>query len=327
MLFSMRFLRLAAVCGAIAWLPGCGGGEEVKFVTIGTGSQTGVYYPVGSAMATLINAGTTEHGMKASVETTGGSVFNINAVVSGDMDFGIAQADREYQALNGQAEWTETGPLPDLRAVCSLYTEMVNIVAAEDTGARSVADLKGKIVSIGNPGSGQRRNAIDVFTAAGVDWEKDIRAEEVRASDSAKLLQDGRIDAFFFTVGHPAGTFMEASAGRRKVRFIPITGMEALIEAQPFYRNAKIPLHLYDQVTNDEPDGVPTIGVTTMLVTSATKDEAMVYEFTKTLFENLDTLRAQHPALEALDPKEMVTGNTAPHHPGAVRYFKEAGLL
>src|SRR5690606_34304660 len=140
-----------------------------------------------------------------------------------------------------------------LRAVCSLYTEMVNIVAADDSGIRSVADLRGKTVSIGNPGSGQRRNAIDIFTAAGIDWETDIRAEEVRAADSAKLLQDGRIDAFFFTVGHPAGTFMEASAGRRKVRFVPVTGMDALIAAQPFYRNVKIPLDLYDQIANDEP--------------------------------------------------------------------------
>lgn len=309
---------------------GCGGqsaGGGVKFVTIGTGSQTGVYYPVGSAMATLINERTQELGLKASVETTGGSVFNINAVLAGDMDFGIAQADREYQALNGKAEWEETGPQPNLRAVCSLYTEMVNIVAADDAGIRTVADLKGKVVSIGNPGSGQRMNAIDVLTAAGLNWETDIRAEEVRAADSAKLLQDGRIDAFFFTVGHPAGTFMEASAGRRKVRFVPITGMDKLIEAQPFYRNVKIPLHLYEAVANDEPDGVPTIGVTTMLVTSAQEDENTVYEFTKTLFEHLDTLRAQHPALSGLDAKEMVSGNSAPLHPGAERYFKEAGLL
>ncbi|MFM1919439.1 MAG: hypothetical protein RLZZ303_1073 [Candidatus Hydrogenedentota bacterium] len=325
----MPYLKISffVTLGA-ALLGGCGPSTEapIRFVSIGTGGQTGVYYPVGGALATLINEGVHEHGLKASVETTGGSVFNINALLVGDISFGIAQADRAYQARSGHGEWAELGPQEKLMAVCALYTEMVTCVAAEDTGAREIAGLKGKVVSIGNAGSGQRMNAIDVFTAAGIDWQQDITPESIRSADCPKMLHDDRIDAYFFTVGHPTAQMQEVSVGRRKVRILPITGMDALIEQQPFYTKASIPLEHYTGMANEE-EYVETIGVTTLLLTSSEAEDETVRRFARALYENLELFRQQHPALAGLDPKFMIQTGIVPIHPGAETYYREIGLL
>jgi hypothetical protein len=318
-------LALLLLAGLLTACGGGGEGGQTHFVTIGTGATTGVYYPTGGAIANLVNAGEQAHGIRASVESTGGSVFNVNAVLSGDLDFGIAQADRQYQAWNGLAEWSDRGPQKELRAVCTLHPEMVTLIAADDAGISSVADLRGKRVNIGNVGSGSRINAIDVFKAAGIDPEADIEAQGIKASEAGKLLQDNRIDASFMTVGHPAGLYMEASAGRRKIRFIPITGMDVLIAESPYYSVSKIPVKHYPGMLNDGP--VETIGVKTTLVTSASVPDEVVYAVTKAIFENLEAIREKHEALSDLTAEEMVTGSIAPVHAGAQRYFEEAGLL
>ena len=300
--------------------------KSVERITIGTGSVTGVYYPAGGHMAALVNAREAEHGIRMSVQATGGSVFNINAVLAGDMEFGIAQSDRQYQALRGLAEWQQRGPQAALRSICSLHPELVTLVAADDAGINALADLKGKAVNIGNPGSGQRGNAIDVLTAAGIDWQADISAQGVKAAEQDAVLQDGLIDAFFYTVGHPSGAITQAFAGqRRKVHFVPITGMDALCERSPYYTPGAIPAALY---AGDQADDVPTIGVMTTVVTSAEVPEHVVHAVTRELFENLEAFKEKHPAFQRLDPKEMVTrGLFAPIHPGAMRYYKEAGLM
>jgi TRAP transporter TAXI family solute receptor len=252
-------------------------------------------------------------------------VFNINAVMSGDLDFGIAQSDLQYQAVKGLGDWEEKGPQSELRAVCSLHPEAVTLVAAVDAGIETLDDLIGKRVNIGNPGSGQRANSIDVLTSAGIDWREDIRAEGLKASECASMLQDGRIDAFFYTVGHPAGAITEATAGRRKVRIVPITGMEALLESAPYYAETVIPVALYPNAANTE--DVPTIGVLTTLVTSADVPADVVHTLTRALFENLDEFKEQHPAFAGLTAEGMLKGLTAPLHEGAMRYYLEAGLI
>ncbi len=299
--------------------------NRVRFVNIGTGGITGVYYQVGAALMKLMNR---ECGarIKTSFQSTGGSVYNINAVLAGDLDFGLAQADRQYQAVHGLAEWKKAGPQRRLRSVCSLYPECVTLVATEDSGIRRIEDLRGKRVNIGNPGSGQRYNAIQILEAAGIDWKRDLHVEGVKAAESAKLLQDGRIDAFFYTVGHPAGLITEATAGRRRVRFVPITGIEALTAAYPYYAPAVVPGALYPKALNSR--DIPTVGVLTGLVTSADEPNEVVYALVKALFEDLDEFRKAHPAFAGLDPKQMVTaGLSAPLHPGALRYYREAGLI
>ena len=178
---------------------------KTAFVTIGTGGITGVYYPTGGAIAKIVNLKRQDYGIRATVESTGGSVFNVNAVMAADLEFGIVQSDRQYQAWHGEAEWKDKGKQEDLRAVFTIHPEAITLVAADDAGINSIQDLKGKRVNIGNPGSGQRQNSIDALTAAGIDYEKDIKAESVVADEAPGLLQDGRIDAYFYTVGHPSG--------------------------------------------------------------------------------------------------------------------------
>ncbi len=300
--------------------------QQTRFVTIGTGGVTGVYYPTGGAISKMVNQKREDYNLRATVESTGGSVFNVNAIMEGDLEFGIVQSDRQYQAYNGTDDWKDN-PQKKLRAVFSIHPESVTIVAGADTGIKSVPDLKGKIVNIGNPGSGQRGNAIDLFEAAGIDWEKDLDARGIKAAESAGMLQDGRIDAFFYTVGHPNGSIKEAAAGARKVRFVTVDKgiVDKLVSKYPYYAPAEIPLKMYPGVENES--DVPTFGVKATLCTSEDVPEDVVYAITREVFENLDEFKTLHPAYEVLARENMLQGLSAPLHPGAIKYYKEAGLM
>jgi TRAP transporter TAXI family solute receptor len=294
------------------------------YVTIGTGGITGVYYPTGGAIAKIVNQKRDEYGIRCTVESTGGSVFNVNAVMSGDLDFGVVQSDRQYQAMHGLAEWKDAGPQKDLRAVFSIHPESITLVAAVDAGIKDIKDLKGKKVNIGNPGSGQRQNSIDALEAVGIDYEKDLQAEGIKAAESAGLLQDGRIDAFFYTVGHPNGSIMEATSGKRQVRFASITGVDKLLAKYPYYAPAIIPIALYPNADNKE--DVQTFGVKATFVTSAKVPDKVVYAITKEVFDNFENFKRLHPAFQVLTKANMLEGLSAAIHPGAMKYYKEAGL-
>ena len=183
----------------------------------------------------MVNAKRKEYGIRATVESTGGSVFNINAIMSGDLEFGVAQSDRQYQAVMGIEDWKDKGPQKDLRAVFSIHPETVDLIAAVDANINSIEDLKGKRVNIGNVGSGYRQNAIDALEANGINYETDFNAESLKAAEAPGLIQDGRLDAAFYTVGHPSGYYKEATAGKRKVKFVPITNIEGLLKKYPYY--------------------------------------------------------------------------------------------
>jgi len=272
----------------------------------------------------MVNKKRKEYGIRATVESTGGSVFNVNAVMAGDLEFGVVQSDRQYQAINGLAEWKDKGPQKKLRAVFSIHPESVTLVAAVDADIKTIRDLKGKRVNIGNPGSGQRQNAIDALNAVGLNWKKDLKAEGIKASESAGLLQDGRIDAFFYTVGHPNGSFKEATSGKRKVRFASITGIDKLLAKYPYYAKSVIPIKFYPGAINDA--DIPTFGVKATLVTSSKVSKKVVYAITKEVFENFDYFKNLHPAYSVLTKKSMLDGLSAKIHPGAMKYYKEAGL-
>ncbi len=295
------------------------------FITIGTGGITGVYYPTGGAISKMVNRKKKEYGIRATVESTGGSVFNINALMAGDLEFGVVQSDRQYQAKEGIADWQDRGPQKDLRSVFSLYLEPVTLVAASDAGIKSIADLKGKRVNIGNPGSGHRQNAIDALEAAGINYEKDLTALSFKASEAAGLLQDRRIDAFFYTVGHPSSSIKEATSGARKVVFADITGIDALLADHPYYMKATVPIKLYPGVLNKK--DAQTFGVKATFVTSAKVPDDVVYAITKEVFDNFEDFKTLHPAFTSLSKEGMLKGLSAPIHPGAMKYFKEAGLL
>lgn len=299
--------------------------QKTTFITIGTGGITGVYYPTGGAIARIVNKKKDMYNIRCTVESTGGSVFNVNAVMAGDLQFGVVQSDRQYQAVNGMAEWKDKGAQADLRAVFSIHPESVTLVASVDSGIQSIQDLKGKRVNIGNPGSGQRQNAIDALEAVGINYESDIKAESVKAAEAPGLLQDGRLDAFFYTVGHPSGAIKEATAGATKVRFTPITGIDGLLAKYPYYAKSFIPAKLYPGAQNTE--DVESFGVKATFVTSAKVPDEVVYAITKEVFENFESFKKLHPAYQVLTKKGMLEGLSAPIHPGAMKYYKEAGLL
>ena len=322
-------ITLALVFG-VALLAGMGPFEtkaeaKTTFVTIGTGGITGVYYPTGGAIARMVNAKRKAYGIRATVESTGGSVFNINAIMSGDLEFGVAQSDRQYQAVQGIANWKDKGPQKDLRAVFSIHPETVDLIAAVDANINSLADLKGKRVNIGNIGSGYRKNAIDALEANGLDFNKDFHAESLKAAEAPGLIQDGRIDAAFYTVGHPSGYYKEATSGVRKVKFVPIENVDGLLAKYPYYAKAVTRVvELYPGAQNDA--DVPTFGVKATFVTSAKVPDNVVYAIVKEVFDNFEAFKKLHPAYAGLTKQNMLEGLSAPFHPGALKYYKEVGL-
>jgi len=301
------------------------GGDRTTFVTIGTGGVTGLYYPTGGAIARMVNQRRDQYGIKMTVESTAGSVYNINAVLSGDLEFGVAQSDRQYQAYHGLAEWAGQGPRKDLRSVLSIHPESITLIAARDSDIREITDLRGKRVNLGNPGSGQLQNSRDVLRAAGLT-EDDLTAEYVKAVEAPALLNDGRIDAFFYTVGHPNGNIKEATAGRIKVFIVPIggEGIDAMVRELPYYAPSTIPQSFYPQALNEA--DIPTVGVKATLVTSAGVDPEIVYLITREIFEHLEDFKNLHPAYQVLTRENMLHGLSAPLHPGALRYYRESGL-
>jgi hypothetical protein len=298
---------------------------RTQFVTIGTGGLTGVYYPTGGAIAKMVNKKKKEYGIRATVESTGGSAFNINAIMSGDLEFGIAQSDKQFQAMKGLAEWAERGPQTDLRSVFSIHDEAVTLISAVESDIKDVSDLRGKIVNLGNPGSGQLQNAIEILQTIGIDPEKDIAAEYIKASEAPSILQDGRIDAFFYTVGHPNGAIKEATSGARKVRFTSITGVDKMLAKYPYFSKTIIQGAMYPGAQND--GDTETIGMKATLVTSAKVPENVVYAITKEVFENFEEFKKLHPAYATLTKEGMLRGLSAPLHPGAEKYYKEVGLM
>jgi TRAP transporter TAXI family solute receptor len=298
---------------------------KTTFVTIGTGGITGVYYPTGGAIAKMVNQKRKEYGIRATVESTGGSVFNINAIMTGDLEFGVAQSDRQYQAVMGIEDWKDKGPQKDLRAVFSIHPETVDLIAAVDANINSLQDLKGKRVNIGNVGSGYRQNAIDALEANGLNYETDFNAESLKAAEAPGLIQDGRLDAAFYTVGHPSGYYKEATAGKRQIKFVPITKIESLLAKYPYYAKAvtRVP-ELYPTAANTE--DVPTFGVKATFVTSVNVPDEVVYAITKEVFDNFEDFKKLHPAYAGLTKESMLEGLSAPIHPGAMKYYKEVGL-
>jgi TRAP transporter TAXI family solute receptor len=293
---------------------------------IATGEYMGRYLPTGGAIAKIVNNKQEEYGFRCTAKPTSGSAININGIMAGDMEFGIVQSDSQYQAINGLNEWKDKGPQKDLRAMFSIYTESVTLIASVDSGAKTIQDLKGKRVDIGKIGSGGRQNAIDALNAAGIDWKTDINLIKIgKHTDAQSMLMRGELDAFFHTVGHPSTVIKFATAGAKKTLFIPIVNIEKLLSKYPYYAKSFIPIMLYPGATNEE--DVKTFGVKATFVTSAKIPDNVVYAITKEVFENLGSLKYSHPTLNMLTKESMVTdGLTAPIHPGALQYYKEAGL-
>ncbi len=319
------FTYLLAVVVAVSFVPVASAVAANQFVTIGTGGVTGVYYPTGGAICRLVNKSRKEHGIRCSVESTGGSVYNLNAIANGELDMGVAQSDWQYHAYNGTSKFESAGANKDLRAVFSVHPEPFTVVARADAGIKNFADLKGKRVNVGNPGSGQRGTMEVVMNAMGWTIDDFKLASELKAAEQSAALCDNKIDAMVYVVGHPNGSIKEATTSCDSV-LVNVAGPEIakLISERPYYRTATIPGGMYRGSDAD----TKTFGVGATFVSSAKVPEDVIYNVVKAVFENFDDFKKLHPAFANLKKEEMVKdGLSAPLHAGAAKYYKEVGLL
>jgi len=320
----MRTLGLILIVGALAVGPVTVGAEQ-RYITIGTGGVTGVYYPAGGAMCRLVNKDTDDHGFRCSVESTGGSVYNINTLRRGGLDFGIAQSDWQYHAYRGSSRFADDGAFEALRAVFSLHPEPLTIVARADSGIRTFADLKGQRVNVGNPGSGQRATMQTVLDQIGWTTDDFAVAAELKANEMASALCDNKIDAFAYVVGHPAGAIQKATTAC-DARLVEVASepIRELVGERPFYAMAEIPGGMYRG--NLEP--TTTFGVRATLVSSSAVSADAVHAVVAAVFDNFRDFRGLHPAFEVLNKDGMTQeALSIPLHEGAKRYYREHGLM
>ncbi|MEP1613742.1 MAG: TAXI family TRAP transporter solute-binding subunit [Roseobacter sp.] len=312
-----------AAATAIAMIAPAAFAED--FITIGTGGVTGVYFPTGAAICRLVNKGRKEHGIKCSAEATGGSVYNINTIREGELQFGVAQSDWQYHAFNGTSKFEDAGKFEGLRAVFSVHPEPFTVVARADSGITNFADLEGKRVNIGNPGSGQRGTMETLMGAMGWTTDNFALATELKVAEQSAALCDNQIDAMVVTVGHPSGTIQEATTACDAV-IVNVTGeaVDGLISENSYYRTATVPGGMYRGTDAD----VTTFGVGATFVSSADVSDEAVYAVVSSVMENIEDFKKLHPAFANLNPKDMATaGLSAPLHPGAAKYYKEKGLI
>lgn len=320
----MKIIKYAAAVALMASAFSTASAEE-KFITIGTGGQTGVYYVVGQSICRLVNRGTAEHNIKCTAPSTGGSIANINAIRAGDMDMGVAQSDWQFHAYNGSASFEDQGKFEDLRAVFSVHGEPFTVVARTDSGATTFDDLKGKRVNVGNPGSGQRGTMQVVLDAVGWSMDDFSLASELKSAEQAAALGDNKVDAIVFTAGHPNGSIQEATTTTDAI-LIPVDGpaIDKLVDENPYYAKAVVPGGMYRGTDAD----TNTFGVKATFVSSATVPDEVIYTVVKAVFENFDRFKKLHPAFSTLTEQDMISaGNSAPLHPGAVKYYKERGWM
>jgi TRAP transporter TAXI family solute receptor len=296
-----------------------------KFITIGTGGVTGVYYAVGGAICRLMNKDYKTTGVRCSTESTGGSVFNVNAIKSGELDFGLSQSDVQYNAFKGLKQFEKDGKVADLRAVFAVHPEPLTVLARRDAKVDKFADFAGKRFNVGNPGSGTLASMEELLAA--MDWTKAkfSLAAELKPDEMGSALCDNKIDGFVYAVGHPSAAIQDPTTACN-AKLVSLTGpaVDKLIKDHPYYAQATIPGGMY--AGNPEP--VKTYGVLATVVTSAKVPDEIVYNLVKTVFENFADFKKLHPAFANLNPEEMVkSGLSAPLHPGAVKYYKEKGWL
>jgi TRAP transporter TAXI family solute receptor len=296
---------------------------QQKYITIGTGGVTGVYYAAGGAICRLVNKDRKAHGIRCSVESTGGSVFNINTIKAGELDMGVAQSDVHFNAAKGMGQFKE--PMPELRAVFGLHPEPVTVVVRKEANIRSFADLKGKRFNVGNPGSGTRSSLDELIGAMGWKLSDFSLASELKADEHGPALCDGKIDGFFYLVGHPSANIQDPTTVCG-AKLVSVTGpaAEKLVKEKAYYAKATIPGGLYP----NNPQATDTYGVLATFVSSSKVPSDTIYQVVKAVFDNFDEFKKLHPALAVLTQQAMIKdGLSAPLHDGAAKYYKEKGWL
>ena len=313
-----KVISAALVLALVLTLTACGGGAAAQKMIMGTGGTAGTYYGYGGVLGQYIK---NHGGIDVTVVSTDGSKANIQGIDAGDYQLGTVQSDVMSYAWQGTRSFAEDGKVDSFRVVAGLYAESVQLVTM-DPEIKSVADLKGKAVSIGAPGSGVYFNAMDVLTAAGLT-EDDIKPQYQSFADSADALKDGKIAAAFMVAGAPTPAITELCT-TNDAYLVPIDGEVAakMMEACPFYTEYVIPAGSY----NGQDADVKTVTVKATLIVNADAPEDAVYNLTKAIFENMDAIAAENGKGAELSIENATSGMTAPFHPGAAKYFAEKGV-
>lgn len=317
-----KILKVGVIAAAVTSV---GAVNSQEFITIGTGSVTAIYYPVGGAICKLVNKGRREHNIRCSIESTEGSIYNVNTIRSGKLDFGIVQSDWQHHGYNGTSKFAKQGPYKKLRTIFSLHTETFNIIVRADSGIENLQGLKGKRVNIGKTGSGDRATMEVVMNAMG--WTNDSfkLASELQVSEHSQALCDNKIDAFIYMVGHPNGS-IKAVTTSCDAKLVPATGPEVneIVIGNSYYTSSTVPAGMYRGTDQN----VDSFGVAATMVTTSDVSNDVAYNVAKAVFENFDIFKRLHPAFASLKKEDMVkVGLSVPLHPGAEKYYKEVGLL
>lgn len=309
--FSMLALSLA-MCGTMA--------SAKEFISIGTGGMTGTYYPVGGAICRIVNM---NKDMSCSVQSTGGSVYNVNNVLGKELNFGFVQSDITYDKYNGKGKF-EGQADQNLRAVIAIYPELLAFVVSKASGIKAYTDVEGKVINIGNPGSGNEVTSTIVFNQYGVDLSKLGYRGVLTAQECPSAIKDKKIDGYFYVVGHPTANITDAS-NSIDIDLVGIDDAKAdeILKQYPYFAKGVIPKGLYKGVDHD----TQTIGVKAVLVTTAEQSDESVKAVVKGILDNFDEYKKLHPALGLVTKESLIEGLSAPLHPAAEAAFKEAGII
>ena len=325
----MAFFRKMAIgilAGAITLGAPLAAAQAQQFFRIGTGGTSGTYYPIGGLIANAISGKGSQgvEGLVATAVSSNGSVANINAVKAGTMESGFSQSDVAYWAYTGTGLYKDQGKVEDLRLIATLYPETIHLVAAKNSGIKSVADLKGKRVSLDEPGSGTIVDARLVLSAFGIT-EKDIQPEYLKPGPASERLRDGGLDAYFFVGGYPTGAISELATSTG-ISLVPIAGPEVdkLLKDYSFFSKDTVPEGTYDGVGKTD-----TIAVAAQWVTSAKQPDDLIYKITKTLWDDntRKTLDAGHAKGKLITLVTATDSLGIPLHAGAEKFYKEKGVL
>ena len=315
-----RVLAAGAVLAAmVVFFTGCNGNSDVegkKFLNIGTGGTAGTYYPIGGAMAEILNKEIP--GMSASAQSTGASVANVNMLGDGTIDLATVQNDIAYYAAHGTEMFVDK-KVDGLKGVASLYPETCQFVTLKSSGIKSLSELKGKRIAVGAVGSGVEANVRQILAAYGINYD-DIDAQYLSFAEGASALKDGNVDVAVLTAGYPTASVQDIAA-QNPVRLLPVEDKIAddLIAQYPFYTKTVIPGGTYAGFD----EAVPSVAVMAMLVAGPTVNEELGYKVTKAIFSHLDRLQAAHAVGKQITRDSVKAGMSLPMNEGAEKYFNE----
>ena len=334
--FDRAFARVLVGAALCALAVTAATAQDIKFFRIGTGGTAGTYYPIGGLIANAISNPPGSRacseggscgvpGLVATAVASNGSVANINGITSGQMESGFTQSDVAFWAYTGTGVYEGKSKVADLRLIANLYPETIHVVARKGAGIKSVADLRGKRVSLDEPGSGTLVDARIILAAYGIT-EKDIKPEYLKPNQAGDKMRDGGLDAFFFVGGYPTGAISELASSGAGIELVPVTGPEVdrMLAQYGFFAPDTIPANTYKGVGD-----VKTIAVGAQWVTSTKQSDALIYEVVKALWNDntRKLLDAGHAKGKAIQAATATAGAGIPFHPGAEKFYKEMGML